>query len=275
MGRLFNRTASIKVGQPGEPGVRISDLRFEFSIEKTITAEPNALTLAIYNASGATRGKVNTWDKDKGLAVELSVGYAGQEEVLYRGQATKTWSERQGPDWITKIECGDGAKQIAETKVSKSFGAGASVQEVLAEVSDSLGVTLGEIKGAISEQFANGFSIDGLAKSVMDKLSARLGADWSIQDGELQVLSKLESSGASAIILSPSTGLLGSPTKTDEGIDFESLIIPGIRPGRLVELRDVATVATGFYKVGKMNINGDTRGEPWGIAGEAVAASAP
>jgi hypothetical protein len=83
---------------------------------------------------------------------------------------------------------------------------------------------------------------------------------------------------ASVYVLSPTTGLLGSPewsTPNKEGkpptLKVTSLLLPQILPGRRVQLD--ARAAKGVFKVQQLNHQGDTHEGDWRTEMECVPAS--
>jgi hypothetical protein len=250
--------------------MKIEGLRFSFSVEKTLTGEPNTCKLTIYNLNATSRGKIKT----KGDVLILKAGYEEGQGVIFIGNVTKVFHERQGPDWVTSIEASDGLAAIKDTQVSKSWAPGTTGQSIVEDIAKTFSgggvkAVIGEIKGNMSEQFANGFSVSGLAKNVMDKMGGKFNFDWSFQDGTLQVIPRTEASSETAVVLSQKTGMIGSPAQTEEGVKVKSLMNISVKPGRLVSIKD-SPIVTGYFKVSKVNHSGDTHGTEWYTDIEAV-----
>jgi len=259
MSRLFDREAAMIVGPRGELGTRVTDLRFNFRVEKNLSSEPNALSLSVYNLNDRSIGFIQSED----AVITLQAGYRGMIENIFSGDVDHTEVTRQGPDRVTKIESGDGSRAI-ESRVAFSFDSGTTVAEVVEKVMASMSAksVIGEIKGAMTDQFANGFSASGLAKDVMDRLAAKMDFSWSIQDNEITVIPKTEASDDVAIFVSPQTGLLGSPSPTEGGLVLNTLMLPKARPGKKINLSSRDYV--GIYKISRVIHSGDTRGPQWG-----------
>ena len=268
--RLFNRTASALIGPAGSEGLLIRGLRFSFQIEKAITSDPNSMVLKVYNLSDRTIGRI----EESGNVVILRAGYDGQEEVVWKGDVTKVSHERQSADRVTTIESNDGARAVEQGRVSASFGPGASISEIVEELKTSLsvGAVVGEIKGSLADTFANGFSMEGLAKDAMDKIAAKLDSDWSIQDNELVIMPKGQWSSEAAVLLNKSTGMVGAPTKEEDGrVKVVSLLQPKIRPTRRVKIE--SEYVAGVFKVDRVVHDGDTHGAAWSTTAEAAEAA--
>ena len=78
----------------------------------------------------------------------------------------------------------------------------------------------------------------------------------------LQVLPRGRALQRSAVVLSPSTGLVGSP-KIGKGrvASAVAIIQPDLQPGRLVDLR--ASTVSGVYRIEEVEFEGETHGTPW------------
>ena len=108
----------------------------------------------------------------------------------------------------------------------------------------------------------------------------RQGLEWSIQEGQLQVLPPDEGSDEDVVVLSAATGLIGTINKTkvvnqslltkkdgkliNAGISCTSLLNPDIRPGRRIKIESsFRPDLNGIYRVIKVKHTGDTHAQPW------------
>jgi len=256
---LFNRAARLRVGVPGQEGKDYQGLRINFSIEKSSESNPNTSKIQIYNLSPSSRAFV----EQKDLVLILDVGYAppGNDpliENINTGDAKKVTNERNGTDWLTTFELGDGETALQESLFNKSFEAGASLTKVIQDVAGSFGKPINAISGITEKTFSSAITLSGNSKEIMDDLVKGGGSEWSIQDDEVIVLGKKQTTNDPVIVVSPATGLLGVPVKREEGIEFTSLLLPRIRPGRRVKLE--SELFNGVYRVRKVVHTGDTRG---------------
>ncbi len=105
-------------------------------------------------------------------------------------------------------------------------------------------------------------ALSGKVSKLLDKYVTSAGYQWSIQDGQLQVLAPDETLLDMITILSSVTGLVGSPEQSEKGIiKARSLLQPSIIPGRRVTV--FSKMITGSYKATKASIFGDTWGTDW------------
>lgn len=253
-----------KLGQ--EPGESRDILRVNFKIEKTGKGEPNQAHLEIYNLSPSRRQVV----EDKGADVVIEAGYTGQLSEIFRGDLSYGENERTGPDWITVIECADGAKQVRRGRVQKSTVAGATAKGVMIELADSLGLDAGNLASKLDEggfregleSFATARVLSGRPWNEIRKLAISMGLEVSVQDGALQFLRPGEATNEGAAIINASTGLIGSPERGDKGIvKAVTLLRPQIKPGRRVRLTSASL--DGDYVCQAVTHTGDTHGQNW------------
>lgn len=267
MGELRNRSCVVVVD-----GVRIEKLRMSFKVTKTLTKDPNKALIKIFNLASATRSAM----KKKGAAVVLSAGYESNAAVIFSGDSRLTDHVKEGTDWVTTIECGDGERAYQFQRVSESFKPGTPIADVIRHCAKSLGINVGNLEEELARgdfrggltQFAHGYAVHGKASAELDKLMRTAGLSWSVQNGALQVLRGGAPATGSAILLTPETGLVGSPDfgtwdkkKNAAPIRVKSLLQPTIRCGGRVEIR--ASNIKGQFRVDKISHEGDTRGGNW------------
>lgn len=261
MSQLFRRAVAVTVGT-----TRITGLRIEFRIKKTSTPEPNTLDLAVTNLSSDTRAKL----REGNQRVVVEAGYTDSIEELFVGTSRTITHSRSGADIRTRIQCGDGEAQLRTARINESFAPGTKPEEVVRKLAASLGLDPGNafdklreggFRGAISE-FTSGLTLSGKSGDELARLAKSLGFGFSVQDGRIQLLREGETSRETAVVLSPETGLIGSPEPGDGGVvKALSLLQPGLRPGRAVELRSEAV--QGMYRVQTVTHSGDTHGVAW------------
>lgn len=278
MGLLWDRKAAVTFGPKGGTGVRVTDLRMSFDISKTNNSNPNTAKVQIYNLNESNRGILKTKDD---LTLILEVGYGESLEQLFVGDVARSFTQRSGADFITTIEIDDGGQALTEAKLDKSYEGGTNektiVEDALQAMKDTGQVIIGSLAALKDDIAQNGFSASGTAKAVLDKIMTKQGLEFSIQDNEVQILEEDQDTGEEAILLTPQTGLIGSPSvgligkkaKKLEGISFRALIQTAkFRPGRLVNI--VSRDMDGFFKIVKASFNGDTHSDPWFVDCEAV-----
>lgn len=275
---LFNRLASVIVEGP-ESSVEITGLRFVFTIEKTKTPTQNSLKLQIYNLSSDTSAKI----QEKDSKIILKVGYKDDvgEEIIFSGSITRTTPRIDFPHTILDIESGDGMDRLREARSNISNVSGVSINQILSQLSEDLGVVIKDITSEIKETFNNGFSFIGPTKNAIDDIAKQFGLEWSIQDGELQILKEGSTNSDRISFVSKDTGMIGSPelVVSDAQIlklvsddtpryKIETLMNAKIRPTSEIKVESIT--ALGRFIVNSVKHSGDTHGDVWNTLMEVV-----
>lgn len=271
LGELFNRTFDLNLGgtsisSDSVDGTANDMLRCVFKIERGNDASANTAEISVYNLAEQTRSRV----AEKGIETILAVGYSGRSSVIFRGKLEAGQNKREGVDWATTFQSTDGGRELRQARINKSFKT-VSVTEAFQSVASALGVGLGNAIDKISEgnkrgtitDFANGLVLSGSARAELDRLVRTFGLDWSIQDGQIQLLGPRDAiEPGDAIVLDSDRGMIGSPESGEDGIvEVRSLLIPQLTPGRVVKLSSLQV--SGFYRVENVSYQGDTRGSDW------------
>ncbi|MGN6702933.1 MAG: phage protein [Burkholderiaceae bacterium] len=297
---LFDRTAELIVGPSGGSGKLITDLRFEFVIEKSASETLNSSTVRVYNMSPESRRLVETPNN----ALILKAGYKQDVGALtiFVGIVRRVLTVRDGVDWVTEMELDDGLIAYRDAKASLTFGPGAAGVDVLTAVANQFALPVRPLPADIpGKTYAAGFSFVGRIRECMTKVCDYLGLEWSIQNQEIQILRKGGVVKDTAIVLSPDTGMIGSPeleakTMTEaaaakkgittnqagvvvrgtkvlasgkestrleiQGYKIKSLLQPTIQPGGYVQVKS-AGIDGQFFRVEKVTHRGDTGGREW------------
>lgn len=269
MTELFGRRASLIVD-----GLLLEGLRIAFRVHKDDGSEPNTAEISVTNLAKTTRANMQS----KGAKILLQAGYLENQAIIFSGDARLISHARSGPDWITKIECGDGEQAYVNARLSESFRPGTPKKDVVLQAARATGLDLAQARtqiNTIAGSFSKGYSAHGRARDEISRLLDSAGYTWSVQDGRLQILPVGGVTTEQAVVLSPSTGLVGSPEhgapakKGKPGVvKLRSLLQPRLKPGGRVSV-DSETVK-GLLRVLEVNHSGDTAGPDWYSDLEAV-----
>lgn len=265
---LYDRVASLIIAPTsGADGIELGNLRFTFSVEKTSTSEGNKANIKIYNLASQTRDSIQIKDQ----AVSLEGGYKDLSQRIFAGVIKRFEHKRNGVNIVTELECKDGGQDLEGVEFQKTYGTGTSKTKIIRDViremphTDEGMLSSTAITGSISAKL----SMSGSARRCLDRLAKSWNFEWSIQDGAIQVLDELGTTNTQslALVLSPESGLIGVPVKTDRGAKFKSLMIPSLKPGSYVTVK--SEFLSGHYKVDSLKHAGDTHGTEWSTDCEA------
>jgi hypothetical protein len=241
-----------------------------FSVTRTLEPTPNTAEVRVYNLGQALRRELATKAKD-GLYVTIAAGFGNRLCQIYRGDLRDAFSVREDGGWVTTISSGDGEKARRTARIRRAFPPGTKIDVALRALTESFGgVGLGNITDAIfgkklthgSSEFVSGTVLHGSSATQLTELLRSVGMEWSIQDGELQLLDKGAALVGEAIVLTPETGLVGSPEPGNKGtMKCTVLLMPGLQPGTKV-LIDTSEVH-GLFRIERIDYSGDTSQDDW------------
>jgi len=272
MSELYNRDFSFTVGtvlikaRPDSLSDEAKEtLRCQFDVEGDDNSAPNKATLKVWNLNESHRKLLQ-----KKWPLVIEAGYVDEIQQIYTGDISFIDHRMEGVNWISTIESGDGEKAVSQKRFKKSYGANTSINTLLSDVAGSLGIGLGNLTkklaaGALRtgfRSFSEGVVVNGQSAKILDKYLASSGYQWSIQDGQIQVLGPDETTQEQAIVLSRTSGLIGSPEVGEKGVvTAKSLLRGGIRGGRKVKVE--SRMVDGFFKCTKVAHTGDTWAQDW------------
>ncbi len=257
--KQFGRQIKLTIGNSKE-GIEITNLRIAFEVSKTITSEPNAATIRVYNLNQSHRNLITSKTYNK---VSLAVGYE-ELRVIYTGDIIEAITIRDDLDFIIELTCGDGYEAYTGALVNKTLKAGATDADILSEATKLMKVDKGVIDLPKDRVLPRGKVLTGNARDIMHKIARNNSADWSVQDGNMIVLPKNKVlTDNEGFVLSQETGMIGSPEKTDDGLQITCLCNPALRIGGLVRIKSIIPEYNGDYKITELEHSGDFMSDDW------------
>ena len=246
-----------------------NDLRVKFKLLKP-WAQPLAISeVLIWNLSADQRAKIEGKTR---VPVRVMAGYGSSLRLVGTITGTQCSSEYQASgDVVTKIEGFNGGPRLLKN-AEINLGPGTSYATAVTQMASQVGALgssatkiLREASAGRTYQFgyySTGRLIDELDLAIRD-----LGLEWSVVDDEV-VITKIDGTTTDTFIISPESGLIGSPVPDSPPapgklrfIRAKSLLNPTFRPGSLVELR--SAIHAGFYKCWDVAHDGDTWATDW------------
>lgn len=286
-------TESGGTGVVAGSGIDVSALRCQFSVRRGDLQTPNSVDLRIFNLSDQTANRIQ---KEFSM-ISISAGYPGNVGLVFRGGIKQVRKGRiDQKDSYVDVTAADGDEAYNFAPISLSVIAGTSPTGVAKYLFDALSAKAGaqSIAQGYQPNFPQNGSVRGQVFYGMVKDSLREFANsnncaWSIQDGELTFIPLTSYIPAPVIVLSPTTGLIGVPEQTQQGVHCRMLLNPNIKIGQTVQIvgginqvrlplgvtngdilnnqqalqAQLKTNGAGLYYVMVANHTGDTRGQEW------------
>ena len=257
---LFGRRVATQFAIPGaSTGVRLEGLRTSFRVEHTAARAPSKATIAIYNASLATRSRIS----DERAEVRLFAGYDPAPRLVFVGTPVRGGIQlvTQGPDRILRIDATDGGRAFSAVTLRLAYTQGTMVSQVVTDILAQTGWGRGAI-APIPGTFRKAAVLVGRPMELIARLAARIQASVFVRDNALYIVPRGQATQETAFPISTARGnLIGSPVSTKEGVRVRTLIDATLRPGRLVQIRTGITpapVPDGAYVVRDAVFTGDS-----------------
>ena len=253
-----------------------------FEAKHSSESSPNEAKVTLYNVHADTRAKILT----EGKRIEIHAGYwpangSRWAGIVFKGQIRKTLTKVDGgTEVVTEIECGDGDDGYARARVRKRTRKPPTHAAVVSEIVAAFkahGIKAGVIDIPDYTE-ARPRTIDRAARRELDDICRQHDLQWSIQDGELHVYSRDDVLRDDRVVLSPDTGLLDSPQRSEHGVDIKALMLYELRPGHTIRLENpyVSNPLAGTeYKVHEITFSGDNFGGEFGCQIEARGLNDP
>lgn len=278
----FGRHAELIIGQrvsgtngPVEPATgrrygktKDGQFRISFKIEKDSEGKANKANIQIYNLNHES---LSFLERDNTI-VFLKVGYGDALSNIFFGDLIRPNTKREGADVITILECGDAEAVLKTANIQIGLSPGATNKQIFQMAAEKLNVSTGFLDELPEIKYANGFSHAGQVSKLLDQICGQVNYKWSIQDGELLLLGPKKTDQATAVYLTSETGLLGYPLTTKDGVEFDALLNPDIRPGRAVVIESARFMKGQgqTVKIRKTVHEGDTHGDKWNVHAEGA-----
>lgn len=255
------------------------ELKIAFTIQKGISSTQNSAEIKIWNLSETSRNAIGKELDD----ITLEAGYlppdgGGNVGIIFKGQMRDVKHSREGNDIITTLSCGEGDKPFRNATISKTYPAGTKVETVMEDIGKQMqkeGVTKGEWKFPDDmPKFKRPYSVCGTCKREADTLGRSYGFYWNVQNNAMEVIPGDGYIGGT-VVLSAESGLIDSPTITDNGMQCRALLNPEIRPNRRVKIISQTLEMNGEngeFRVGQVTYRGDNKNGEFvvDIEGEAI-----
>lgn len=262
--------------------VETHELRVAFNVSRGISGSPNTFEIKLWNLNASHRNSIGRELE----AVVLEAGYVppeggGNLGIIAKGRIRDFQHDRDGPDIITTVSCGDGDLAYRRATISKTIPKNTPIPEVVEELYKELekqGISKGEWKFPDDVRTTKRpYSMCGSCTRELDTLGRGNGFYWSLQNETMEVI---PSDGylPGMVLISASTGMIGAPTITDNGVKVKALLNPDIRPNRQVKVESEVLQMNSqgsVYRVSQVDFSGDNQEGDFvvNVHGEAISGS--
>lgn len=234
--------------QIGEDIIVTNPITMSFNIVRSPFSGNNQATFDIYNLAPEKRKKIfyDYFYQDRIKAVYLEAGYEGGAfNIIYSGHIKFSTSKRNGTDVITHIEAITGLF-VADSSVTVTLTEDSTNEEIM----DFLMSTVPADKGTQTfkeYKFLRPVALYGNTVRLMKKYTnGRVFQDLD----KIFVADDKEIVGGEVLLITDSTGLLGTPERQNTTVTINMMFEPRLQIGHGVEVRsNIEPAFNGQYKV--------------------------
>ena len=298
----FGRRASLIVSRPQvagnnpsafvpEASIDLSGFHFTFRTAQQDVESPNNCMIRVYNLSRETVQAISNGEFSQ---VVLQAGYDDSFGVIFSGALKQFRIGRENATTsFIDLLAADGDIAYNNSIVNKTLAAGSKPADRVGAALDSMkpnGVVPGSLMPFTGGVLPRGKVLFGMARAAIRAEAESQGASWNINNGALNIVPLKGYLPGEAVELSASTGMIGIPEQTNEGLLVKCLINPRIVVGGLVRVNNrsvnqiiqaspsaapipynqyaglqlLATITNdGLYRVFVAEHVGDMRGRDW------------
>ena len=290
---------TVQINNGVSEALDLSDFRITFRVAQATVNTPKFAEIYIYNLSENTMNLLaGESSEEKGQTVILEAGYQGFYDIIFKGQVFQYRRGRDNPTdkFLCIIAQSGEAGRFSITNAALAAGANAEEErKIIMEDLRKNGVDSRYLNNIDSQDYPRGRVLFGQSTNLLNNLALNTGSVCRIEDDQVTMVDENGKTNEVAVVLTPSTGLVGMPQLTVEGLRFTALLNPAIKFGSQVQI-DMSLIQTqnfdisygqggldqasksiqkasgknGFYNVVSAEYYGDTRGDSWYVDGVAV-----
>jgi hypothetical protein len=294
----FGRQLQLIVTNAQGQGLDLSQFRVVFRVSRGDLQNPNTADIRVYNLNTDTANSL-AGNNSQYTQLALQVGYQGQNlGLIFAGTIAQARIGRVNQlDSYVDFTAGDGDEPYNFATLTAPLSAGSSgPAAVLANFLRSMQAAASANGSKLTQGYAGplgtnapprGKVLYGNTKDLLRTFARTNDMVWSIQNGQLTLIPRSSYVPGNTIILSPATGLIGSPEQIQNGVSARMLLNPQVGIGSAVKIVDAtinqfrytpglvsqasnwaiqqsnAINGQGLYYVMNVEHFGDTRGNDW------------
>lgn len=232
-GRKWQLTVNLQDGKTaldlhGGPFDEPEGLRVQFRVEQPMYHFYPSAEIIIYNLSYDTEQQII----QEGASVILQAGYVnGNYGKIYEGKVFQPMRDRENvTDYRLTLICEDALYMQERSMVRFTQAAGQNSRDQVANICRQSGIDEGYVSDNLPDQkLPRGKTYFGDPNRYLRSSAKHCSAQWWVSEGKVNVGMPEDVSPGEALVLSPQTGLVGTPQQIEYGVFFRALLDPRIR----------------------------------------------
>ena len=250
MALFWQRKVVVRYG-----GFTITAPKIHLDLQFEADATATTGTIQIYNLAKSTERAI----EEAGGEIEIEAGYGERTGRLLKGSVQRIEKLREGLARIVKLHVS--SQNTAPDKLGGTFIATYEGRERVERIArdivvGGLGLKIGSTEILPPDLVVN-WSHSGIATSALSKLLSPYDITWREDENGVVQFNKAGSASpaANSVKLTEKSGLIESPSVTEDGVKMKSLLNPEFRIGTVIDLR--SDFVNGQYKVVSLVHQGD------------------
>lgn len=210
-------------------------LNIRLNIKKSRITYPNLAEIDIINLSRTTIGLI----KDEFTDVLVNAGYVDNVAQVFVGKIKNVEHLIDGTETITKIFAADGDLDWQQSTTNTTLSGTLSLRQRVVQIAQNLDETvqIGTLLGLDQPlKSENPITVSGATKDVLDNIADTYDFEWSIQNQFFETipLGEAINTQEQAVIVSANSGMIGSPTVTEIGVNVRTFFNAQLNPNRYI-----------------------------------------
>ena len=253
----YLRQARVEIGVP-DGRLIVDGLRIAFEIRSDAQPDASPSNLKIYNLARDTERRI-----EKGTALRLYAGYGSDDlPLLHQGEIVRVEQERTGLDRVTTLSLG-ASQQTSLTRsiFAKSYKGTVALIDIVSDIVSNMGLNLWHFAAIPNVRIEN-YVYSGKSADALTGLLRPRGIEWYVHVEEVRFSRRGSADPTMPTYrLSEHNGLIGSPSRTDNGARAKMRLTHQIQLDQRIRIESEAL--TGVFKAGVVAHKGDTWEGEW------------
>lgn len=257
MARRFLRNVRVTVGDDAS-ALRVEDLLIKFKLRREATDTPAEGFISIYNLTPANEQRI----RERGVRVRLEAGYGGRYALLFDGDIRRVERIREPVDRGVKIAVGGNSTKQRQAVFVLTYDASTPVRTIFEDAARTMGLEIGPLDLIPADATRpEGFAFQGATRTLLSGLLQPHGLRWYEDNGVIRITKQGTSTDdrPQGVLINRRSGMIGSPTITDDGIRVRSLLDVRLRLDTRVRVESELVDMGQLWKVVEITHQGDNR----------------
>lgn len=257
MARRFLRNVRVTVGDD-ENALRVEDLLIKFRLRREATDTPAEGFISIYNLTPANEQRI----RERGVRVRLEAGYGGRYALLFDGDIRRVERIREPVDRGVKIAVGGNVAKHRRAVSNRTYEGATGVRTIFEDAALTMALDVGPLDLIPADAvLPEGFAFQGPTRALLSALLQPFDLRWYEDNGVIRITKQGFSTDdrPEGVLVNQRSGMIGSPTVTDDGIRVKSLLDARLRLDTRIRVESELVDPGERWKVVEVTHQGDNR----------------